>query len=176
MTHCLNAMSFKYNSKTFRGILTPCLKKECCQVGHPAVKCSEPGDVGRNSSLRSPLSHYKNDWYSTSCTLNNMCKDSLKNSKLRQESSRVDWWPCVTLVYGLWPLETSEWTKPNITASFAQWSKDAGLRNQTVLSKNKILSSKNLSDFQQFWQLPYSMHAKVSLMNADKASRMFLWH
>lgn len=175
MTHCLNAMSFKYNSKTFRSILTPRLKKECCQVGHPAVKCSEPGDVGRNSSLRAPLSH-KNDWYSTSCTLNNMCKDSLKNSKLRQESSRVDWWPCVTLVYGLWPLETSEWTKPNITASFAQWSKDAGLRNQTVLSKNKILSSKNLSDFQQFWQLPYSMHAKVSLMNADKASRMFLWH
>lgn len=180
MAQWLNAMSLKYNSRTFRGFLTretPCLKKQPCQVGHPAVKCSEPGAVGRTSYLRSPLSHYKNDWYSTSCTLNIMCKDSLKNSKLRQESSRVDWWPCVTPVYGLWPLETSKWTKPNITASFAQWSKDAGLRNQTVLSKNKILSSKkNLSDFQHFWQLPYSMHAKASLMNADKASGMFLWH
>lgn len=154
---------------------TPRLKKQHCQVGHSAVKRSEPGDVGRNSNLRAPLSHCKNDWYSTSCTRNIKCKDSLKNSKLSQESSHVDWWPCVTLVYGLWPLETSKWTKPNITVSFAQWSKDAGLRNQTVLSNNKILSSKNLSDFQRFWQLPYSMHAKASMMNADKASRMFLW-
>ena len=162
--------------EAFLHVKIPCLKKQQCQAGHPAVKCSEPGDVGRNSNLRDPLSHYKNDWYSTSCTLNVMCKDSLKNSKLRQESLHVDWWPFVTVVYGLWPLETSKWTKPNITASFAQWSKDAGLRNQIVLSKNKILSSKNLSDFQHFWQLPYSRHAKVSLMNADKASRMFLWH
>lgn len=129
---------------------TSYLKKQYCQVGHPAVKCSEPGDVGRNSNLRAPLSQYKNDWYSTSCTLNITCKDSLKNSKLRQEPSHLDWWPCVTPVYGLWPLETSKWTKSNITAPFAQWSKDAPLRNQTVLSKNKTLSSKKCQTFNTF--------------------------
>lgn len=109
----------------------------------------------------STITHYKNDWYSTSCTVNIMCKDNLRNSKIRQESSCVDWWPCATLGYGLWPLETSKWTKPNIAASFAQWSKDAGLRNQTVLSKNKILSSEK--------SVRLSTRLTASIFNACKS-------
>lgn len=157
--------------EAFLHVKIPCPKKQCCQVGHRAVKCSEHGEVGRNSNLSAPQSHDKNDWYSTTWTLNIKCKDGLRNSKLRQESLHVDWWPCVTLVYGLWPLETSKWTKPNITASLLSEA-----RNQTVLSKKKILSSKNLSGFQHFWQLPYSMHTKETKMNAVKASKIFLWH
>lgn len=135
---------------TFLHVKTPHLKKHCCQVAHRAVKCSEHGEVSRNSNLRAPQSHDKNDWYSTSWTLNIMCKDGLKNSKLRQESLHVDWWPCVTLVYGLWPLETSIWTKPNITASLLSEARMQDSETKQFCQKRKYLAQKTCQTFNTF--------------------------
>lgn len=129
---------------------TTCLKKQCCQVGHRAVKCSEHGEVSRNSNLRAPQSHDKNDWYSTSWTLNIVCKDSLKNSKLRQESLHVDWWPCVTLVYGLWPLETSKWSKANITAPLLSEARMQDSETKLFCQKRKYLAQKICQTFNTF--------------------------
>lgn len=176
MVHWLNAIFLKdkLKIKAFLHVKTPHLKKKCHQIGQQLS--AENMEMWAGTPMLELHYHIIRTIDIPQVAFWTSC------AKIASRIQSLDKSLCmlidgpVSLVYGLWPLETSKWTKPNITASFAQWSKDAGLRNETAVSKNRILSSKDLSDLQHFWQLPYSMHAKMSLMNADKATRMFLWH
>lgn len=154
---------------------TPCLKKHCCQVGHRAVKCPERGEVSRNSNLRAPLSHDKmidipqvELW--TSCAKIASRIQSLNKTLCTLIDGPVSLW---FMGYDHWRLQNELSQTKQHPCSVKQGCK---IQKLNCSVKKKILSSKNLSDFQHFWQLPYSMHTKETKMNAIKESKIFLWH